>query len=117
MISLQNAFEPSSSAPAAPGPKHAIPAAASASATPATSGASGPTTTSDTPSSACDLDDSRAVLGGDAIKHPRVGGDAGIPRGAQHLRRLRGAPKRVDDRVLARAPAEDEDPARLRWSQ
>src|SRR5690349_17432531 len=50
MISLQNALEPSSSAPAAPGPKHAIPAAASASATPATSGASGPTTTSETPS-------------------------------------------------------------------
>ena len=50
MISLQNAFEPSSNAPADPGPKQAIPAAAHASATPATSGASGPTTTRDTPS-------------------------------------------------------------------
>ena len=45
MISLQNAFEPSSCAAALVGPKHRIPAPVSASARPATSGASGPTTT------------------------------------------------------------------------
>ncbi len=50
MISLQKAFEPSSCAPAASGPKQATPASASASASPATSGASGPTTTSSTAS-------------------------------------------------------------------
>src|ERR1700722_11722781 len=48
MTSLQNAFDPSSAAPAASGPKHGMPARASSSASPATSGASGPTTTSST---------------------------------------------------------------------
>src|SRR4051794_24599718 len=48
MISLAKALEPSMRAASATGPKHGIPAAASASATPATSGASGPTTTRST---------------------------------------------------------------------
>ena len=46
MTSLANAFEPSSRAASAPGPKTGIPAWRSASASPATSGASGPITTS-----------------------------------------------------------------------
>ena len=46
MTSLAKALDPSIRAAAASGPKTAIPAARSASATPATSGASGPTTTS-----------------------------------------------------------------------
>ena len=45
MTSLANALLPSSRAAAADGPKQAMPAARTASATPATSGASGPTTT------------------------------------------------------------------------
>ena len=49
MSSLENFFEPSICAPAAPGPKQGMPAARTASATPATSGASGPTTTRPTP--------------------------------------------------------------------
>src|ERR1700730_1080555 len=52
MISFEYFFEPSSAAAAALGPKHLIPAWASASATPATSGASGPITTNCT-CSAC----------------------------------------------------------------
>src|SRR5450755_43540 len=51
MISLQNALEPSSSAPAAVGPKQRMAALARASATPATRGASGPTTTRAAPTS------------------------------------------------------------------
>jgi hypothetical protein len=46
---LENAFEPSSWAPACPGPKVGIPAARMRSASPAHSGASGPTTTRSTP--------------------------------------------------------------------
>ncbi len=103
MISLQNAFEPSSSAPSAPGPKHAIPAAASASATPATSGASGPTTTSRHARRARRRDDGSRRPRRRAVEHPRLRRDAGIPRSAEHLRRLRRAPQRLDDRVLARA--------------
>ena len=52
MISLANAFEPSSRAAAALGPNAAIPRAASSSTSPATSGASGPTTTRSQPSAA-----------------------------------------------------------------
>src|SRR5690606_6655619 len=51
MTSLANALEPSSRAASALGPKHGMPAARTASATPATSGASGPTTTSSAPCS------------------------------------------------------------------
>ena len=49
MTSLAKALLPSSRAARADGPKHAIPAARTASATPATSGASGPTTTRSAP--------------------------------------------------------------------
>ena len=45
MTSLANVFEPSMRAASAPGPKQAIPAARTTSATPATSGISGPITT------------------------------------------------------------------------
>jgi len=49
MTSLANDLEPSIIAAALPGPKHAMPAARTASATPATSGASGPMTTRSAP--------------------------------------------------------------------
>ncbi len=49
MICLANDFEPSIIAAARLGPKQAMPAARTASATPATSGASGPTTTRSAP--------------------------------------------------------------------
>src|SRR5918994_5338975 len=52
ITSLANAFDPSSRAAAADGPKQGIPADLTASAAPATSGASGPTTTRSTASSA-----------------------------------------------------------------
>src|SRR5215207_7384961 len=51
ITSFANAFEPSSRAASARGPKQRTPSAASASASPATSGASGPTTTRSTPAS------------------------------------------------------------------
>ncbi len=51
ITSFEKAFEPSSRAHAALGPKAAIPAAPSASTSPSTSGASGPTTTRSTCSS------------------------------------------------------------------
>ncbi len=50
MTSFAKALLPSSCAACADGPKHAMPAARTASATPATSGASGPMTTRSTPS-------------------------------------------------------------------
>ena len=50
MTSFANALLPSSRAASADGPKQAMPAARTASATPATSGASGPITTRSTPS-------------------------------------------------------------------
>src|SRR6478735_6375801 len=50
MTAFANALLPSSSAAAALGPKHAMPAARTASATPATSGTSGPITTRSAPS-------------------------------------------------------------------
>src|SRR3954447_14778140 len=52
MTSLQNAFEPSSCAAAAPGPNTTMPCCASRSDNPATSGISGPTTTRSQPCAA-----------------------------------------------------------------
>ena len=49
MTSLANDFEPSMRAASFVGPKHAIPAARTASATPSTSGTSGPITTRSAP--------------------------------------------------------------------
>ena len=49
ITSLANAFDPSIRAASRPGPKTAMPACRSSSATPATSGPSGPTTTSSAP--------------------------------------------------------------------
>ena len=60
ITSFANAFEPSSRAAAADGPKHATPVAAHASARPSTSGASGPTTTRSTPCTAAKVATSSA---------------------------------------------------------
>ena len=43
------------------------------------------------------------------VEQVGVGGDAGVAGRAEHLRRLRRAPQRADDRVLAPARADDED--------
>ena len=44
------------------------------------------------------------------VERPRVAADARVAGRAQHLGRLRGAQQRPDDRVLATAGADDEDP-------
>jgi len=50
------------------------------------------------------------MIGPLGVERPRVAADARIARGAQHLGRPRGAEQRPDDRVLATAGADDQDP-------
>ena len=103
MIDLAWAFEPSSRAASATGPKAATPAAWQASTKPATSGASGPTTTRSIPAAAI-LAGSSAPSNGAASRS-----DPGVAGRAQHLGRLRGTQQRAHDRVLAPAAADHED--------
>ena len=51
--------------------------------------------------------DRRRVVG--AVERRRLARDPGVPGGAEHLRRLRGAQQRAHDRVLAPAAADDEN--------
>ena len=83
MTSLAKALLPSSRAACADGPKHGMPAARTASATPATSGASGPMTTRSTPSDDLQGDDPRGV-----------GDPAGERHAPGHRPRCRGSPVR-----------------------
>ncbi len=86
IASLANAFDPSSCAAAAVGPKATCPRAASASTSPATSGDLGP---DDGQIDALALDrrhEAADVIGGD-VKHARVVGDARVARRAQQLGR------------------------------
>ena len=80
MTSFANAFEPSSRAAAASGPKTAMPRVRSASARPATSGASGPITTRSTRSRSDERDEPVDVVGRDRVARgePR---DPGVPGG------------------------------------
>ena len=109
ITSFANALEPSSRAAAASGPKQRTRSAASASASPATSGASGPTTTRSTPASRA-ARASASRLAGRRVERPRVAPDPRVARRAQHLRRLRRAQQGANERVLAPARADDEDP-------
>ena len=120
ITSLQNAFEPSSAAAAALGPKQRIPASASASATPATSGASGPTTTRSTVASraAATIAPTSSRPTSSSLASAAIPGFPGAHRTSGALR---GAVQGLDDRVLAGAGAEHQDPRGmaipLRWSQ
>ena len=109
MISFANALEPSSRAAAARGPKQRTPAAASASASPATSGASGPDDDEVDGRGARGGGERRRVVGR-RVERARVAADAGVAGRAQDLGLLRGAQERPDERVLAPARADDEDP-------
>ena len=108
MTSLAKALEPSIRAAAALGPKQAIPAARTASATPATSGTSGPITTrsacqaSAPAATACGSRDVEPVLLGDR-GGARVAGDAGQRGDGGVLR------QGEDDGVLTGTGADDQD--------
>ena len=108
MISLQNALEPSRRAASLEGPKQRIFASESESTTPATSGASGPTTTRSGVMSRA----APRTAPGSPRSSGRVSASRAMPTlpGAHTILGLaRRARQRVDDRVLARAGAEDED--------
>ncbi len=108
MISFANAFDPSSIAAAALGPKHAIPASRTASATPATRGASGPMTTRSTPSF-----DARAATaaGSEAVNvvEFRDVADAGIAGRGVKLGHPGIGSKRAGDGVLTSTGTDDEN--------
>ena len=109
MISLANALEPSSRAAAATGPKQRTPSAASASARPATSGASGPTTTRSMPASRA----ARASAAGSSAGASSARASRRMPAfpGAHRTSGACGErSERADERVLAPARADDEDP-------
>ena len=97
ITSLANAFDPSSRAAAPDGPKQAMPAAVTASATPATSGASGPTTTRSTPSS---RRPGRRRPAPDIGSTVVEGGDGRDARGCP----ARRAPRRRPGRATGRGP-------------
>ena len=88
-----------------------MPAASSASTSPATSGASGPTTTRSTSRSRARHEPATSSAD---IEARGVRRDARVARRAQQLGRLRAAQQRADDRVLAPAAADDQDPLELR---
>ena len=52
----------------------------------------------------------RRRLAGGRVERPRVAPDPGVARRAEHLRRLRRAQQGADERVLAPARADDQDP-------
>ncbi len=109
ITSLANALEPSSRAAAATGPKQRTPSAASASARPATSGASGPTTTRSTAASrAARASAATSSAGASSARASRR--MPALPGAQSSSGRLRGARERPDERVLAPAAPDDEDP-------
>ena len=113
ITSLANALLPSIRAAAADGPKQAMPAAVTASATPATSGASGPMTTRLTPSCCAS-----AVTDGGVGRVDRVvvGQQCGarVARRGVHRLHLRIAGQGQHQRVLAAARADHQDPQGFR---
>ena len=111
MISLQNALEPSSCAAALVGPKQRMPAAVSASARPATSGASGPITTRSTRSWTA-ADTSRGMSSAPMSISRASRAMPGVPGRAQDLGAAGRARQCMDERVLAAAAADDQDPRR-----
>jgi hypothetical protein len=79
MICLAKDFDPSIIAADRPGPKHAMPAERTASATPAASGASGPITTRPAPVCRASRQTSAGSVGEDLVR-------LGQPRGARVAR-------------------------------
>ena len=116
MTSLAKALEPSSRAAAPDGPKHGIPAAVTASATPATSGASGPTTTS--PDAEVDGQgrDGRAVHRVDVVERRDLS-HARVARCGVHLGDGGVAGEGEDQRVLPAAGTDHEDSIAAQPSQ
>ena len=109
MTSLAKALLPSSRAASADGPKQAMPAARTASATPATSGASGPTTTRSTPSEAASATTPVGV--GDPAGQRLAAGhrlDAGVARRGDHGVDRRVEREGTDEGVLAGPGPDDE---------
>src|SRR3954468_11143370 len=91
MISLANAFEPSSRAGSRLGPNTGTPLASSSSARPATSGASGPTTTSSAPDSAAAAANATGSAGAAAGPAPGSRGAARRRRASARMPALPGA--------------------------
>ena len=108
ITSLAKALLPSSCAAAPDGPKQAMPAARTASATPATSGASGPTTTRSAPPVGGERGHGGRVGGVDRQGRRDVG-RAGVARRAGEIGDRRVVGQRQAQGVLAPAGAEDED--------
>ncbi len=108
MTSLANAFEPSMRAAAADGPKHAMPASRTASATPATSGTSGPITTRSALPLARQRGDRGRVGDVDAVGLGDRGGARVAGRTPQRRhRRIVG--QREHQRMLTRAGPDHQD--------
>ena len=108
MICLANDLEPSMAAARRLGPKHRMPDACSASATPATSGASGPTTTRSAPvararPATCPVS---ARSTGMLVGEP---GDARVARRRMQVGDVRVGGQRPGQRVLAAARTEEKD--------
>ena len=101
ITSFAKVFEPSIRAASALGPKTAMPAWRSSSATPATSGASGPMTTRSMPSVAREAEQAVAVVGahGVAAAERRDARVARARRGARSARALRRAATRARARA------------------
>ena len=108
MTSFAKVLEPSIRAAAAPGPKQAIPAARTASATPATNGTSGPITTR----SARQVRASRTTASGSSHVEPVLLGDgrgAGVAGGARQRRDPGVLRQGQDDGVLTGTGTDDQD--------
>ena len=84
-----------------------MPAAARSSTSPATSGASGPTTTRSTPRSRASA--TRSPSGRHSTPSAAM---PALPGRREHLGRPGAAQQRADERVLAPAAADDQDPRR-----
>ena len=108
---MANAFEPSSRAAAARGPKQRTPAAAQRVGEAGDQRRLGPDDDEVDAGRAGRAGERRRIVGG-RVERPRLAPDAGVAGRAQHLRALRRAQQRAHDRVLAPAGADDEDPQR-----
>ncbi len=108
ITSLANDFEPSIRAASADGPKHAMPAARTASATPSTSGTSGPMTTRSAPDVDGEFGD--GLAGGDVdvvLFGDRRG--AGVARSGDQAVDFGIAPQRHQQRMFTGTGADHQD--------
>ena len=109
MISLANAFEPSSRAAAARGPKQADPRRRAGVGQPGDERRLGPADHELDPGRGGRAREALDVAGVGARQRRGVARDARVARRAQQLGPLRRARERAHDRVLAPAGADDED--------